>query len=150
MLRCELRFAVEPGLDEKIILPTTTAEDARDKPIDSERAASILQHHETYRYATLEHALFEVRWHTGLRIGAATGLGIGDYDADEQFLELVHRPDHGTMLNNGVASERFVGLNDRVCTVLDDWLEVDHWMAERIGPRINRTLVGRVTLFEPV
>lgn len=130
-LRMYLRFcasvdAVEPGLDEKIILPTTTAEDARDELIDSERAAAILEHLETYRYATLEHALFEVLWHTGLRIGAGTGLDIGDYDADEQFLELVHRPDHGTTLKNGVASERFVGLNDRVCSVLDDWLEVNH------------------------
>jgi integrase len=68
----------------------------------------------------LEHALLEVLWHTGLRIGAAIGLDIRDYDADEQYLELVHRPDEGTSLKNGVNSERYVGLSERVCGILDD------------------------------
>jgi integrase len=130
-LRVFLRFcatidAVEPGLDEKIILPTTTADDAREELLDAERARKVLDHLEKYRYATLEHILFEVLWHTGLRIGSAVGIDIEDYDADEQFLELAHRPEQGTSLKNGKASERFVALNDRVCSVLDDWLEVNH------------------------
>ena len=130
-LRVFLRFcatidAVEPGLDEKIILPTTTADDAREELLDAERARKVLDHLEKYRYATLEHVLFEVLWHTGLRIGAAVGIDIEDYDADEQFLELAHRPEQGTSLKNGKASERFVALNDGVCSVLDDWLEVNH------------------------
>lgn len=37
-------------------------------------------------------------WHTGLRIGAAVGLDIDDYNADEQYLALVHRPDEETSL----------------------------------------------------
>lgn len=117
-LRVFLRFcasidAVEPGLDEKIVLPTTTADDARDELLDGDCAQRILDHLETYRYATLEHALFEVLWHTGLRIGAAVGLDVTDYDADEQFLELANRPDRGTALKNGSTSERFVALDDR-------------------------------------
>jgi site-specific recombinase XerD len=130
-LRMFLRFAasidaVEPGLDEKIILPTTTADDARDDLVSPSRAHEILDHLDRYRYATLEHALLEVLWHTGLRIGAAIGLDIRDYDANEQYLELVHRPDEGTSLKNGVNSERYVGLSERVCGILDDWLAVNH------------------------
>ena len=130
-LRMFLRFcatidAVEPGLDEKIILPTTTAENAREELLDADRAQKVLEHLEQYRYATLEHTLFEVLWHTGLRVGAAVGLDIDDYDADEQFLKLVHRPEQGTSLKNANASERFVALNERVCNVLDDWLAVNH------------------------
>jgi len=130
-LRMFLRFcgsidAVTPGLDEKIILPTTTAEDAREELITAERAAKILDHLQQYRYATLEHALLEVLWHTGLRVGAATGLDIDDYDPDEQSLELVHRPDSGTTLKNQGRGERFVALSERVCDVLDDWLAVNH------------------------
>ena len=130
-LRMFLRFcatidAVEPGLDEKIILPTTTREDAREELLDADRAQKVLEHLEKYRYATLEHALFEVLWHTGLRIGAAVGTDVDDYDADEQFLKLAHRPGQGTSLKNGKAGERFVALNDRVCSVLNDWLEVNH------------------------
>ncbi len=130
-LRVFLRFcvsvdAVQSGLDEKIILPTTTAADARDELLSKDRAQKILDHLERYRYARLEHALFEVVWHTGLRIGAATGIDVEDYDPDDQYLALVHRPNTGTSLKNGSKSERLVALNERVCRVLDDWLAVNH------------------------
>ncbi|GGN98749.1 tyrosine-type recombinase/integrase [Halomicroarcula sp. S1AR25-4] len=130
-LRIFLRFCVsidgvEPGLDEKIILPRTTAEDARDELVSADRAQEILEHLDRYRYATLEHALLSVLWHTGLRIGAATGLDVEDYDPDEQCLNLVHRPDTGTTLKNKGNSERFVALSERVCRILDDWLTVNH------------------------
>ncbi|AHF98447.1 integrase [Halostagnicola larsenii XH-48] len=130
-LRVFLRFcvsidAVQAGLDEKIILPTTTADDARDELLSRDRAQKILDHLERYRYARLEHALLEVLWHTGFRIGAATGIDVEDYRSDDQYLALVHRPDEGTSLKNGSKSERLVALNDRVCLVLDDWLEVNH------------------------
>jgi len=130
-LRMFLRFcatvdAVQPGLDEKIILPTTTEEDARSEMLSQERAKKVIEHLEQYRYATLEHALLTVIWHTGLRIGATRGLDIEDYNAEEQYLELVHRPEQGTSLKNGTKSERFVALNGSVCRILDDWLEVNH------------------------
>lgn len=130
-LRQFLRFAasidgVEQGLDEKIILPTTTADDAREVMLEPERAQKVLEHLDQYRYATLEHALLTVLWHTGLRIGAAIGLDISDYNAEEQYIELVHRPDQGTSLKNRSNGERLVALSNRVCTVLDDWLEVNH------------------------
>lgn len=123
-LRMYLRFcasvdAVSPGLEEKIILPTTTAEDTRDELIEAERAHKILDHLECYRYATLEHALLEVLWNTGLRVGATTGLDIEDYDPEEQSLEIVHRPDTESPLKNGVASERFVAVSDGVSEVLE-------------------------------
>lgn len=73
-LRMFVRFcvsidAVEPKLDEKILLPTTTEEDARDEMLDPDRAQKILK--------------------------------------------------------NGKQRERLVGINDLVCRVLDDWLEVN-------------------------
>ena len=74
----------------------------------------------------LEHAFLATIWHTGLRVGAATGLDRRDYDSGDQYLELVHRPDEGTTLKNGKKSERLVALSDGVCRILDDWLEVNH------------------------
>ncbi|WP_420182087.1 tyrosine-type recombinase/integrase [Haloarcula sp. KBTZ06] len=123
---CESIDAVEPGLDEKIILPTTTAKDARDEFLPDERARKVLSHLKQFQYATLEHALLAVLWHTGLRVGAAVGLDIGDYDPDEQYLKLVHRPDEGTSLKNQTDSERLVALSDGLCDLLDDWLSVKH------------------------
>jgi site-specific recombinase XerD len=123
---CASVNAMRPGLDEKIILPTTTADDARDELLERDTAEQVLEHLEQYRYATIDHTLLEVLWHTGLRIGATIGLDIRDYNPEEQSLELVHRPQTGTPLKNGTTSERFVAVNDRVCRVLDDWLEVNH------------------------
>jgi integrase len=130
-LRMFLRFctsidAVKPELDEKIILPTTTEEDARDKMLDSDTAEEVLKHLEQYRYATLEHALLEVLWSTGLRIGGARGLDIEDYNVAEQYLKLEHTPEEDTPLKNGNKGERLVALSERVCSVLDEWLSVNH------------------------
>jgi site-specific recombinase XerD len=141
-LRLFLRFcasidAVQPGLDEQIILPK--AGKARAELISAERAKKILAHLTQYEYATLEHAFLEVLWHTGLRIGAAVGVDIEDYDSAEQRLELVHRPEKGTALKNGLQSERYVALDGQVCRVLDDWLEVNH-------PQVTDEY-GRIPLF---
>jgi site-specific recombinase XerD len=130
-LRMFLRFCatidgVEPGLDEKILLLKMTSDDARDEMIRANRARDVLEFLERYRFATLEHVLLEVLWHTGLRIGAATGLDIEDYDSDDQFLELVHRPSEGTPLKNGENSERLVAVSEPVCHLLDEWLAVNH------------------------
>lgn len=130
-LRMLLRFcasidAVIAGLDEQIILPTTTADDAREELLTTEQAKQVLSYLTQYEYATLGHALIELLWHTGIRIGAAVGLDIDDYDPGEQYLELVHRPERGTALKNGVESERYVALSASVCEVLDDWLETNH------------------------
>ena len=64
-LRMFMRFcasidAVEPGLDEKILLPTTTEEDACDEMLGPGRAQQVIEHLEQYQYASLEHALIEV------------------------------------------------------------------------------------------
>lgn len=129
-LRQFMRFcasidAVESGLDEKIILPKTTSDDARDEMVNSDRAMKILDHLRQYEYATLAHTVLEVMWHTGLRVGATVGLDVADYDPEEQRLELVHRPDEGTALKNGTNSERYVALRTEVCEVIDDWVEVN-------------------------
>jgi len=130
-LRMFLRFcasvdAVEPGLDEKIILPKTTQEDAREEMLAPERAEKVLAHLAQYEYASLPHVLLEVLWHTGLRIGATRGLDVEDFNAEDQYLKLVHRHNDGTTLKNGKEGERLVALSDRVCELLEDWLEVNH------------------------
>ncbi len=82
---CAMIDAVEPGLDEKIILPTTTEADTRSELLNPDRAHQILNFLDQYRYTRLEHALMKVLWHTGLRIGAATGLDTDDYNVDDSI-----------------------------------------------------------------
>jgi integrase len=130
-LRMFVRFCgsidgVEPTLDEKIILPTTTEADARDEMLDSDRAQMILDHLSQYRYASLEHTLLAVLWHTGIRIGAARGLDIDDYNSEEQYLDIVHRPEQDTPIKNRTKGERLVAVSDQISRIIDDWLDVNH------------------------
>lgn len=63
-LRLFLRFCasyngVTPGLDENIILPTATGEDARDEMLNTNTAEKVVDHLRRCRYATLEHAFWK-------------------------------------------------------------------------------------------
>lgn len=130
-LRMFVRFcasidAVKSTLEEKILLPSVSEENTRDEMLDFEQAKKLLGHLERYKYASLAHTWLAVLWHTGIRSGSGRGLDISDYDADEQFLALTHRPEEDTPLKNGQQGERLVALNDRVSNIVDEWLEVNH------------------------
>lgn len=130
-LRMFVRFCasidgVDPTLDEKILLPSTTECNARDEMLEPEDARQVLDHLERYQYAALEHAWLHTLWHTGLRTGSCRGLDRGDYNQEEQYLSLVHRPEEDTPLKNGTEGERLVALNDQASNVLDEWLDVNH------------------------
>ena len=118
--------AVERGLYEKVIVPRTNDDDVRDDMIEADRMKQILNHLELYHYASLEHAFLELLWHTGMRVGSATGLDIEDYSTENKSVEIHHRPETDTPLKNKTSGERVVALSDRVCRVLDAWLEKKH------------------------
>lgn len=58
-----------------------------------------------------------------MRRGAAQALDLEDYHRDEQYLEVVHRPDSGTPLKNGDGGERLVAVSDGVADLLTDWID---------------------------
>jgi site-specific recombinase XerD len=120
---CERVDAVEDGLHDKILMPSLSKhEDQRDAMLDFEAADQLLSYLRNAESATRTHALIEVLWHTGMRIGAAQSLDLGDYDSEEMYLELRHRPATGTRLKNKIDGERFVGLSANVCDALDMYL----------------------------
>ena len=115
--------AVDPELHVKVVSPDVTPdENSRDVKLDSEDAEAILEHLETYEYASRQHVTIALLWHTMLRRGAARALDVGDYDPEEQCLEVRHRPDSDTPIKNGIDGERFIGLSGWLCQLLDDWL----------------------------
>lgn len=121
---CEQIDAVENGLSESILLPSLSkTEDQRDVMLENEEARKLLKYLRRFKFATRTHALMEVLWHTGMRIGAAQGLDLEDYRRKDQLLELRHRPNKGTRLKNGDSGERFVAVTDQVCDVLDAYIE---------------------------
>ncbi|MCF2164871.1 tyrosine-type recombinase/integrase [Halobacterium salinarum] len=123
---CENVDAVPQGLHEKIELPNVNHEESsRDEVISEERAETIRTHLYKFKYATREHTLFELLWHTGVRIGIARALDVDDFDQENQRIEVVHRPESGTPLKNGDRGGRFLALNQRACEVVEDWINTN-------------------------
>lgn len=74
-----------------------------------------------------KHAILEIMWHVGCRLGAVRGLDRRDYVADddrgEYYLDFRNRAESETPLKNGLDGERPVGLRPGVANVLDTYIE---------------------------
>jgi len=108
------------GLSDAIDIPNVTRREEQDetrlKQDDARAALTFFRDSREY-YGTAMHAVLEVIWHTGARMGAVQGLDLDDFDADEQTLHFSHRPDT-TPLKNKHQGERVVGLSDEVTEAL--------------------------------
>lgn len=123
------RDLVSNGLAENMLLeqPDNVT---RNQKIDASTAEAILDYLEKYEYATLRHTAFTLLWHTGMRLGAIRSLDLNDYNPEEHYVELHHRPETETPLKNGEDSEREVNLAISVCTIIDDYLKRKHHPVE--------------------
>lgn len=121
---CESIDAVAQGLHEKIIMPTLSKEDEQAESIlSTEQAEAVLEYLRQYEYATRGHAIIELLWHTGIRLGALHSLDLKDYNSERETLALRHRPETGTALKNGKEGERIIALNGNVCSVIEGYIE---------------------------
>jgi site-specific recombinase XerD len=121
---CEDIDAVARGTHDKILMPSLAKnEDRRTAHLDKAAASQLLEYLRRIEFSTRVHALVELLWHTGMRIGAAHSLDVEDYDREEQYVELRHRPETGTRLKNKKAGERYVSLNSEVCDALDAFIK---------------------------
>lgn len=123
--------AVEEGLHDKILLPSLSkTEDRRDAMLDSEAAEQLIDYLRQFEFGTRTHALVELLWLTGMRIGAAHSIDLADYNPEGQTIELHHRPESDTRLKNKEDGERVVTLNAEVCDALDAYLQYHRIEAE--------------------
>jgi site-specific recombinase XerD len=121
---CEKIDAVASGTHDNILIPSLAKnEDRRTVSIDKGAATRLINYLRKFEFSTRTHALIELLWHTGTRIGAAHSLDLEDYDRDEQYVELHHRPDTGTRLKNKTDGERYVSLSAEVCDALDGYIK---------------------------
>lgn len=122
---CETIDAVEPGLYDKIYVPPIKEGGVRDEVLERERAGRIVDHLETFEYASTAHVCWVILTNTGMRLGSARALDVEDYHSEDDtpYLDIRHRPDTDTPLKNGESGERPVSIDDGVCEVLGDYLE---------------------------
>lgn len=145
---CESIDAVEPGLAEKVLSPTLdTGEDQRDVLLEVQRAEEIIEHLRCFHYASFDHVVMALLWHTGIRVGAARALDVDDFDQEADRLRLRHR--HGTPLKNKEQGQRMIALASGVSTLLNDWLihnrpdvEDDHGRQPLIASEYGRPHVS--------
>lgn len=113
--------------DELGLSPT-----ARDEALPADEATTILSRLQQQRRGSLMHALMELLWNAGPRIGGAHSLDIQDFDPASNSLRFRHRPEQGTRLKNGDTDddtagdgERDIMLNDRAVTTIQLYLHYE-------------------------
>ncbi|WP_254808440.1 tyrosine-type recombinase/integrase [Natronosalvus amylolyticus] len=103
--------------------PTLSKGDnVRDDEVEADVATQILQRLDRFDYASMRHALILLLWRTSMRTGAVRSLDLGDYNPNEQYLRLEHRPGSETPLKNQGEGERMVAISEETCRILDDYI----------------------------
>lgn len=127
---CESLDAVPTEMHSKMLLPTISGDDqARQSKLDHAQAEAILAYVDRYHYASREHVIFSLLWHTGMRSGTLRALDVEDYKVDDAALDAVHRPEQDTPLKNKKGGERMIALGEQQAIMLDDYID---------GPRLDR------------
>ncbi|NEU56734.1 site-specific integrase [Halorussus sp. MSC15.2] len=127
-LRVFLEFAagidaVEQGMRERVLLPELDPEEeAKEEQLPEDRAERILDHLNRFHYASRDHVIIALLWHTGIRLGSLRAFDVGDFDSKAPCLELRHRPEEGTPLKNGKAAKRTIAVGEHYAEVLQDYL----------------------------
>jgi len=120
---CEQRELVEDGLADKLDIPRPE-NPVRDATIAPERANAILEYYQQFDYASRNHVLFYLLYHSGMRIGSIRALDVNDWKPGKQLLHIRHRPEEGTPLKNGEEGERAVYVSqDGLKSALSDYIK---------------------------
>jgi site-specific recombinase XerD len=123
---CESIEAIETGISEKLIIPKVSKGEAvRDDAITHEEACAIREHLRKYEYASKEHVIFTLLYHTGMRRGACVSLDVADWHSEDEYIEVQHRPDASvsTPLKLQQEGERNLSILDAgLSEAMDDYL----------------------------
>lgn len=121
---------VDEDLPEKVHPPAVPKEDnVSEKKLTTDRAKALLDYYEATPEArhTRAHAVLASAWYVPARMGGFRGLDLENYNSEGQYFEFLHRPDQGTPLKNGYDGERIVGLTEKLCEILDGYIESDRY-----------------------
>lgn len=123
---CASIEAVPEDLYERVQLPSLSRnEQISDSWLPPERVTPILDYLDSYQYASRDHVVWVLVWHTGARLGGIRALDLGDVELEgsEPGLTYRHRPGTGTPLKNDDKGERYNRISRRVATVLGDYID---------------------------
>jgi integrase len=102
--------------------------------LTTERAEDLLDYLRKFEYASRNHVVIELLWHTGIRVGSLRALDVSDYDRENAHIAIRNRPDSETALKNGNRGERLIALAPHVCETLTDWVNQNrHDVSDKHG-----------------
>lgn len=121
---------VEKGLADEIEMPDLDPSDIVSYVrILSEQAHQIKTYHSQFEYVPREFAEFALMWGLLCRLGDVRAIDLEDYNREEGYIELRHRPEEDTPLKNGDNSvegeggEREVNVPDWLCDILNMYID---------------------------
>lgn len=119
---CERLSHCKDGMTEAVIIPKLSDDErARDIHLIDERASQIIDWLCQYEWASIEHLVFHIGYHTGLRRGALFGLDVQDWDGDARVFTIRHRDNTPLKLDEN--SERNITVTDgRLADAIEDYL----------------------------
>ena len=122
---CVAIDAVPAGLHERIpSFRISNDEEVCEEILERDRVEEVLEHLETYHFASRSHIIWLLLAEFGPRIGGLRSFDVEDFLPDEKALKLRSRPDKGTRLKNGDASERSVALlSDKSVEAIQAFIE---------------------------
>lgn len=89
---CEKVDAVPRGFHEYIDPPTMAPqEDVSEDILEDGDASDVLGYLRRYEYATRNHAMMELFWHTGMRTGALRAIDLEHIDHDAMSIAIRHQ-----------------------------------------------------------
>lgn len=128
---CASIDGVQQGLREKVVLPEVDKGDqSKDVKLEAGRAEAILDHLSRFEYASRDHVIVAILWHTGMRLGTLRALDVDDVDLDTPCLKVRHRPETGTPLKNRSAANRVVVLGEQYARIIEDYIEHNRCQVE--------------------
>ena len=105
---------------------------ARDEALPNPEAKHIITQLRRKRYGTAQHALIELLYNAGPRIGELHALDVTDFRPAENDILLRHRPETGTRLKNGSQNagtpgdgERDIILKSTVIDALQQYIDTE-------------------------
>lgn len=118
--------AVDDGLSDAIRIPDLDeSERSNDVKLRTEAALTLIRHYrnDPQTRGSRQHALLELAWFTGARIGGLRALDVRDVHLGDTFIEFRHRPGSGTPLKNKLGGERPVALPNGVVETLRRYVD---------------------------
>ncbi|NGM70259.1 site-specific integrase [Natronolimnobius sp. AArcel1] len=109
----------------------------RDEAIPESVARHIIERLGEQRYGSKMHAIIEVGFNGGLRIGDLHSLDVKDFRSDENTIVLRHRPDTGTRLKNGEVQDNTPGDGERDVIVKDRVIDAIQWYIDNVRPDVT-------------